>query len=89
MNKDETTIHSFPFYNKIKDRKNVLLLGDSLEDIGMVKGFDYKNLIKVGFLNENVDENLEIYKKNYDMLLLNDSSMDAVNKLLEDIIGCH
>lgn len=89
MNKDETTLHNFPFYNKIKNRKNIILLGDTLEDKDMVKGFNYNNLIKVGFLNENVDENLKIYKKNYDMLILNDSSMDAVNKLLEDIINYH
>ncbi|MBU2540060.1 hypothetical protein KJ786_02780 [Patescibacteria group bacterium] len=86
MNKDETIINDSPFFSKIKDRKNVLLLGDSLSDIGMVKGFDYENLIKVGFLNERVEESLEAYKHTYDVVILNDSSMDYINKLLAEII---
>lgn len=86
MNKDETVIHNFPVFEVIKDRKNVLLLGDSLGDVDMVKGFDYDNLIKIGFLNENIDENLEEYKLNYDVVILNDSSMAYINKLLKEII---
>lgn len=88
MNKDETIIQSFPFFNMIKDRKNVLLLGDSLDDIGMVKGFNYENLIKIGFLNERVKENLEAYKYIYDVVILNDSSLDYVNHILKEIIKC-
>jgi len=86
INKDETVIKIFPFYEKIKERKNVILLGDNLEDVGMVEGFDYDYLIKIGFLNENIEENLEEYKKIYDVLILNDSSMDYVNVLLRDLI---
>jgi len=87
MNKDETAIQGFPAFEKIKDRKNVLLLGDSLGDVGMVSGFEYENLIKVGFLNEEVDESLEEYQKNYDVIILNDSSLDFVNELLRGIAG--
>ncbi|MBU2415738.1 hypothetical protein KKH86_00740 [Patescibacteria group bacterium] len=69
----------------IKNRKNVLLLGDSFGDTEMINGFDYDNLIKIGFLNENVKENLEEYKKNYDVVILNDGSMEYVNDLLNEI----
>jgi len=86
LNKDETAIQNFPVFDKIKNKKNVLLLGDSLGDIGMIKGFNYDNLIKVGFLNENIEESLEIYKQNYDILILYDSPMDYVNELLKEII---
>jgi len=86
MNKNEASVKDFPFFKKIKDRKNVLLLGDSLDDIEMVAGFHYDNLIKIGFLNENVKENMEYYKRNYDAIILNDSSMDFINKLLKEIV---
>ena len=86
FNKDETIIKKFPFYDKIKNRKNVLLLGDSLGDLGMIKGFNYDNLIKIGFLNENAEENLKTFKDAYDVVLLNDGTMDFVNKLLEEIV---
>ena len=86
MNKDETVIRGFPFFDLIKYRKNILLIGDSLDDIGMVNGFNYDNLIKIGFLNENVAENLEYYKRTYDVIILNDSSMDYINNLLKEMI---
>ena len=84
FNKDETVLKNFPLYSTIKDRKNVLLLGDSLGDIGMIEGFDYDCLIKIGFLNENIKGSLEQYEKAYDVLILNDSSMDYVNLLLKE-----
>ena len=86
MNKDETLIQKFPVFNSLKNRKNVVLLGDSLGDVGMINGFDYNHLIKIGFLNEQVKEQLEQYKNNYDVVILNDSSMDYVNELLKSII---
>ncbi|MDD5192709.1 MAG: hypothetical protein PHX96_06240 [Candidatus Nanoarchaeia archaeon] len=88
MNKDETSVKNSSFYDLIKNRKNVLLLGDSLGDPGMVNGFDYKNLIKVGFLNEkeNINKSLESYRKIYDITILNDGKMDYVNELLKRLI---
>ena len=86
MNKDETLIRDFPAFEAIKDRKNVLLLGDSLDDVGMVVGFDAENLIKIAFLNEKVEENLESYKKAFDAVILNDGSMEYVNSLLKSIM---
>ncbi len=86
LNKDETLIKDFPeIFKKIKNRKNVILLGDNIEDIAMVEGFDYDNLIKIGFLNENVEENLEIYKRNFDTIITNDGSMKLINELLKEI----
>jgi len=86
-NKDETMIKAYPeIYEKIKARRNVLLLGDGLGDVGMIEGFDYKNLLKVGFLNEDIEKNLEHYKKVFDVLVLNDFSFKYVNKLISELI---
>jgi cytosolic 5'-nucleotidase 3 len=85
LSKTETMIKDFPVYNKIKGLKNVILLGDNIEDIGMVEGFDYDNLIKIGFLNDHAAENLEAYKQNFDVVLLNDTNMDYINELLKRI----
>jgi len=86
MNKDETLVRDFPVFETIKERKNVLLLGDSLDDVGMVVGFDTENLIKIAFLNEEVEDNLEPYKKAFDAVILNDGSMEYVNSLLKSIM---
>ncbi len=70
----------------IKDKTNVLLLGDSLSDIEMIQGFDYENIIKIGFLNEDIDNNLERYKEAYDIVITKDSSAEYINTLLSEII---
>jgi len=68
-------------------RKNVILLGDLVADVGMIEGFPYKNLIKIGFLNENVDERLKEFKKNYDVVIINDGDMNYVNELVGEILS--
>ena len=53
FNKDETAVKDFPeIYNLIKERKNIILIGDSLGDIGMANGFDYQTLISFAFLKK-------------------------------------
>lgn len=85
MNKDETVVRNFPFYGKVKDRKNVILLGDGLDDVDMIEGFDYDNLIKIGFLNSDIENHLPHYKEKYDVVIMSDGTMDFVNDLLEYI----
>ena len=85
-NKDEAIIKNFHVFDLIKGRKNVILLGDMIEDVGMVKGFDYKNLIKIGFLSDEVEKNLDSYKNYYDVVILNDSGLDYINELLREIV---
>ncbi len=83
FNKSETIISDFSeIYLKIKNRKNVILLWDSLWDHHMVDWFNYKNLIKVWFLNYKVNELIEEYKKRYDILILNDWDFKFINNLL-------
>lgn len=78
MNKDETTIDEFPFYSRIKSRRNVILLGDSLGDPKMVEGFSYKALIKFGFLNENFDELFRKYQDLYNYVIPGDGSLKPI-----------
>lgn len=85
MNKSEVSLESMSWFAKIEDRKNILLLGDGMGDVSMVKGFLYDSLIKVGFLNDNVDKNLKTYKELFDVNILNDGSFEFVNNLLEEL----
>lgn len=84
-NKDETILKNFPVFNLVKKRKNVILLGDVVEDTAMIKGFAHDNLIKICFFSDNKKKNLEIYKSHYDVIILNDSGLDYVNQLLKNI----
>ncbi len=82
LNKDEILLNKFSFYNDLKKRKNILLLGDSFDDVRMADNIKYKNLIKICFLSDQKTENINEYKKIYDVLLFNDSSAEFLNDLL-------
>ena len=77
FNKDETALELFlEIHKKIENRKNVILLWDSLWDIGMIEWFKYKNLLKIWFLNDKQDELLEKYLENYDIVITWDTDIE-------------
>ena len=86
MNKDKTMIQSFPAFEAVKDRPNVILLGDNLGDVGMVEGFPFQNLLKIGFLNEPTPEAAEEYAKHFDVIIPDDGPFDYVNEVLKKVI---
>ena len=85
FNKDESQIKDTPYFEKIVKRKNVFLLGDSIGDLKMVNQINFSEIIKIGFLNENVKNNLDEFKQNFDVIILNDGSLDFVNELLKEL----
>ncbi|HLD21585.1 MAG TPA: hypothetical protein VJB65_01680 [Patescibacteria group bacterium] len=88
LNKDETLLQSYPtIYSAIKDRTNVILLGDNIEDRGMIEGFPYKNLITIGFLPHEYKKYQKQFEKKFDVLLSADASMDYVYSLIQQIIS--
>ena len=70
----------------LKKRTNVILLGDHLGDLGMSEGVDMTCQIAVGFLNHDTDLHLESYSRAFDVVVLNDGSMDVVEQLLHGIL---
>ncbi len=87
LNKDEASLKHYSAFEAIKDRKNVLLIGDSVSDVDMIKGFNCRHLLKVGFLNEDAEKNQQEYEKVYDVIVLNDSSMKYVYDLLKESLS--
>lgn len=85
-NKNETSLVGLSFYGDIKNRTNVVLVGDTLGDVGMTDGFEYNEIIRIGFLSEDVEKHLEDYKKQYDIVVLDDEGMDYANKILDQVL---
>ncbi|RAL54816.1 hypothetical protein DM860_013512 [Cuscuta australis] len=67
--------------SSLKQRTNVLLLGDHIGDLGMSDGLNFETRISVGFLNHNIDDSLDSYRNAFDVLYLDDASMHGVVKL--------
>ena len=85
LNKSETKIKNTRYKKMISKRNNVILLGDSMGDLGMVNDLDVNCIIKIGFLNKNIKNNLELYKNKFDIVITNDGSMNYINKLLKNL----
>lgn len=91
----DVTIHA---YNKnscnlisgddecFKGRSNVILLGDSLGDINMHAGLkNVDTILRIGFLNNNIEASQQKYVDNYDIVLINDQTMDVVNGIIRKL----
>jgi cytosolic 5'-nucleotidase 3 len=87
FNKGEISLKEHPFFEKLSEKKNVLLLGDSSGDAEMAEGLFYSEIIKIGFFNEGTEEDLEEFKKKFDVVLTGDSDFDFINKLLKDLFS--
>ncbi|EKX35235.1 hypothetical protein GUITHDRAFT_79999 [Guillardia theta CCMP2712] len=72
----------------VKDKSNVILLGDSLGDLRMADGLPNKQqVLKIGFLNDKIEERKEEYLEKFDVVIVNDGPMTAVNELLAPIFA--
>lgn len=85
LNKDEISVSLNPAaHHAIEQRKVVLLLGDSLGDLGMVKGFPAEHVLAVGFSNEAKTESSAKYQALLDAydIVIEGQSFDELNNVL-------
>merc|ERR1712168_1528949 len=67
----------------LSERNNVLLMGDSHGDPNMVSDADLSGgvCLRIGYLNRQIEENIEVYKKMYDIVLVRDETLDIPIKI--------
>lgn len=83
--KNSTVINGEQSYSTdIKTRPNVLLLGDSIEDVNMDIGiFNESTALKIGYLNHSFDSRFESYFNAFDILLIDCPSMEIPLQILK------
>ncbi|KAJ8377258.1 hypothetical protein AAFF_G00264860 [Aldrovandia affinis] len=82
-NKREGALLNAAHFRELWARRNVLLLGDSLGDLTMADGVhSLANILKIGYLNDKVEERKESYLRAYDIVLERDETMDVANGIL-------
>ncbi|XP_056152672.1 7-methylguanosine phosphate-specific 5'-nucleotidase-like [Lampris incognitus] len=86
FNKREGALSHAAQLRELQGRPNVLLLGDSLGDLTMADGVSKpQNILTIGFLNDQVEERKESYVNSFDIVLVNDETMDIPNAVLNYI----
>ena len=86
FNKNEHEIHDTSYFQTILNRPNVILLGDTLGDIGMIGGMkNLKQILKIGYLNHSSPEKLEVYQDVYDIVICDNQTFDLPNQILKAI----
>lgn len=87
-NKREGALLNTGHFRELRARPNVLLLGDSLGDLNMADGVqDMENILKIGFLNDKVEDRKEFYLNSYDIVLIKDETLDVPNAVLRYLTG--
>jgi HAD superfamily hydrolase (TIGR01544 family) len=66
------------YFKKLQSRHNVILLGDSVGDLHMCDGLESPEVVlKIGFLNVKIEERLETYLDKFDIVLVDDQTMNV------------
>ncbi|KAL2100821.1 hypothetical protein ACEWY4_002582 [Coilia grayii] len=87
-NKREGALLNTGHFQELHDRHNVLLFGDSIGDLTMADGVqDVENILKIGYLNDKVEERMESYLNSYDIVLVKDETMEVPNAILRHVTG--
>ena len=83
LNKNEVSLPQH-IQEKVNNRNNVILLGNSIPDIKMAN--PKKNIHMIGFLDEEVEKRLSDFKKYYDIICTDNTSFDELQTKLNIFI---
>ncbi|XP_018788098.1 PREDICTED: 7-methylguanosine phosphate-specific 5'-nucleotidase [Bactrocera latifrons] len=88
FNKNETMLEGTDYYDLVHSRDHIILMGDSLADSGMADGVPASShVLKIGFLFHHANEYLEEYMNTFDIVLIDDQTMNVPLTLLKLIEG--
>ncbi|KAM4874382.1 cytosolic 5'-nucleotidase 3A [Thomomys bottae] len=87
FNKHDGALRNSAFFSQVRDNSNIILLGDSQGDLQMADGVaNVQNILKIGYLNDRVEELLEKYMDSYDIVLVQDESLEVANSIFQKIL---
>ena len=81
LNKNEVSLPD-KILDKLKNRNNIILMGDNSSDINMISEEKREEALKIGFLEENVLENKSLYEKIYDVVCMDKTNFKELNKVI-------
>lgn len=86
FNKNEHAVEQ-DYFKLLDRRRNVLLMGDTTGDASMVDGMvNTRAVLKIGFLYDNAEDSLSSYMEHFDMVLIDDQTMQVPTDILHRIL---
>jgi 5'-nucleotidase len=82
LNKNEVALTK-EIKDKLGTRHNIILMGDSIGDVKMAREEVRKDALKIGFLEENVEESKPYFEKEFDVVCTNNTGLDELSKDLK------
>ncbi|KAF2979067.1 hypothetical protein EK904_012395 [Melospiza melodia maxima] len=87
-NKNNSVLQGTGYFQQLSTRTSIILLGDSMGDLTMADGVpSVENILKIGFLNDKVEERRKKYLDSYDIVLESDETLDVVNGILRYLLA--
>lgn len=84
FNKNETALEGTDYYDLVRDRDHVIVMGDSLGDAKMADGVpSQSHVLKIGFLYDHPEENLPVYLDTFDIVLVDDQTMEVPRAIID------
>ena len=88
LNKDGSALRQAKSWHHVSERRNVLLLGDNLNDACMADGLELDTCVRVGFLNDRIEERRDQYSRAFDVVIEGDpAEMTYVLELFDRLRG--
>ncbi|XP_050451153.1 7-methylguanosine phosphate-specific 5'-nucleotidase [Cataglyphis hispanica] len=85
-NKNECAVTK-DYLTVLGKRRNILLMGDTIGDASMVDELeDTKTVLKIGFLYEHVEASLDSFMEKFDIVLVDDQTMQVPMEILQSIL---
>ncbi|XP_014279458.1 7-methylguanosine phosphate-specific 5'-nucleotidase isoform X1 [Halyomorpha halys] len=86
-NKNQHAIENSDYFKLLSEKTNVVVMGDSLGDANMAEGVaEGSTILKIGFLSTHIDDFLPQYLELFDIVLLDDQTMDVFKGILEVVL---
>ncbi|XP_044012040.1 7-methylguanosine phosphate-specific 5'-nucleotidase isoform X2 [Aphidius gifuensis] len=75
------------YFKVLEDRTNVILMGDMTGDATMADGVKLaETILKIGFLYDNVQQKLPSYMDAFDIVLVDDQTMNVATDILQQML---
>lgn len=85
LNKNIDKLSDYKLKEKIEEKEYRIVIGDLVEDINMMGEYPEHKSLKIGFLNKNITKNLEVYRKNFDIVLTEENNFYDIEKYINII----